>query len=214
MSVAAAIIAGGRAKRMGGASPGAGPAGSVVAKGLLLVEGRRIIDRQLEVLRPLFAEVLIVASDALPWLSLGLRVVPDRVGGGIGPLAGVDAALAALSPGVDAVVCVAADMPFLAPGVLALVRDEAPGAMAVAPRIAGRPEPLLARYARDAAPIVGEQIARGAHAMTELLARLSARWIEEAALRALDPELRSILNVNTPEDLARLAPSPARPGGA
>ena len=47
MSVAAAILAGGGGTRMG----------EGVVKGLLSVGGQRIIDRQLAVLRPLFAEV-------------------------------------------------------------------------------------------------------------------------------------------------------------
>ena len=203
MTVAAAIIAGGRATRMG--ETGA-------PKGLLSVDGRRIIDRQLEVLRPLFSEVIVVANESTststpvpsPWRALGLRIVADRVGGGIGPLAGIDAALAALPDDATAVVCVAGDMPFLDAAVLCWLRDAAPAALAVAPRLGGRPEPLLARYARAAAPVVRQQITRGAYALTELLALLSPHWLDEPQLRALDPELRTLLNINTPSDLARL----------
>src|SRR5262249_51342017 len=67
-NVAAAILAGGGGTRMG----------EGVVKGLLSVGGERIIDRQLAVLRPLFAEVVIAANDPEPWVDLGLRVVPDR----------------------------------------------------------------------------------------------------------------------------------------
>jgi molybdopterin-guanine dinucleotide biosynthesis protein A len=49
--VAVAILAGGKATRMGGQP-----------KSFLVVDGRRIIDRQLDVLRPLFEEILIVAN--------------------------------------------------------------------------------------------------------------------------------------------------------
>jgi molybdopterin-guanine dinucleotide biosynthesis protein A len=200
MIVAAAIIAGGRATRMGDTG---------AAKGLLIVEGRRIIDRQLEVLRPLFSEIIVVANEAPPWRALGLRVVPDRVFGGIGPLAGIDAALAALpDDDTTAVVCVAGDMPFLNPAVLTLLRDAAPAALAVAPRLNGRPEPLLARYSRAAAPIVRDQIAHRSYALTDLLSLLSPHWLEELQLRTLDPDLRSIQNINTPADLARLTPDP------
>jgi molybdopterin-guanine dinucleotide biosynthesis protein A len=113
--------------------------------------------------------------------------------------------LGALPATVDAVVCVASDMPFLSAAVIERLRDAAPGAPAVVPRIAGRAEPLLARYARAVAPIVVEQIAAGRYALIDLLARLDVTWLDEPELRALDPELRSILNVNTPQDLARLA---------
>ena len=245
MSVAAAILAGGGGTRMG----------EGVVKGLLSVGGQRIIDRQLAVLRPLFAEVLIAANDPEPWAGLRLRVVPDRSvsdplpplrgrareraslargeprgtpavaprlsqglpspspspadgrGDRIGPIAGLDAILATLAPSVDAVVCVAGDMPFLAAPLLEHLRDAAPTAAALVPRIAGRAEPLLARYARAVAPVVGDQIANGRYAMADLLARLDGGvvWLDEPALRALDPDLRSVVNVNTPADLARLA---------
>ena len=95
-------------------------------------------------------------------------------------------------------------MPFLSAALLERLRDGAPGATALVPRVAGRPEPLLARYGREVAPIVPEQLARGAYAMVDLLARLTVTWIDEPELRSLDPELRSIVNVNTLEDLARL----------
>jgi molybdenum cofactor guanylyltransferase len=202
-NVAAAILAGGRGKRMGGDEGGDGAA--VVVKGLLVVDGQRIIDRQLTVLRPRFAEVVIAANDPAPWEGLGQRVVPDRSGGGVlGPLAGLDAVLAALPAGVDSVVCVAGDMPFLGGAVIERLRDIAPGAEAVVPRVAGRPEPLLARYARGVAPVIAEQIARGRYALVDLLGRLDVSWLDEPELRALDPALRSIVNVNTPEDLERL----------
>jgi molybdopterin-guanine dinucleotide biosynthesis protein A len=233
-SVAAAIIAGGRGRRMAGAEGGSGAdpgadaesgavagaggavalggvvtAGEVVTKGLLLVDGRRIIDRQLEVLRGRFSPLIIVANQPAPWQEIAreidggfdVRVVPDRFAGGAGPLAGLDAALAALPDGVEAVVCLASDMPFLDPAVLELLRDSAPAAVALCPRVGGRPEPLLARYARGCAPVVREQLERGAFAMMALLARLPVTWLAEPALRAVDPQLRSLVNVNTRHEL-------------
>lgn len=205
MSVAAAILAGGGGTRMG----------EGVVKGLLSVGGQRIIDRQLAVLGPLFAEVLIAANDPKPWAGLGLRVVADRApsdlvppSASLGPIAGLDAILAALPPTVDAVVCVAGDMPFLAAPLLEHLRDAAPTAAALVPRVAGRAEPLIARYARGVARVVDDQIANGRYAMVDLLARLGAGvvWIDEPALRVLDPDLRSIANINTPADLAAYAP--------
>ena len=128
----------------------------------------------------------------------------DGRGDRIGPLAGLDAILAALPPTVDAVVCVAGDMPFLAAPLLEHLRDATPTAAALVPRVAGRAEPLLARYARGVAPVVLDQIANRRYAMVDLLARLGAGvgWIDEPALRALDPDLRSIANINTPAELA------------
>ena len=191
-TVGAAVLAGGRAERLGGAT-----------KPLLLVDGRRVIDRQLEVLHPLFgARVVVVANDPVPLRdAVGtVEIIPDRVVAGGGPLAGLDAALAYFPPDVSAVVCVAGDMPFLHPALLEYLRDAEP-APAIVPRLARGPEPLCARYDRALAPLVTAALAGGQRAMHRLIASLSARFLDEAELRGLDPELRSFTNLNTPEDL-------------
>lgn len=188
--VAGAIVAGGLATRLGG-----------VAKSSLVVGGRSIAERQLEALRATFPRVLVVANDAAPWAGLGVEVVADHFAGA-GPLAGVHAALAATAAH-EGVVCVAGDMPYVAPGLLALLRDHAPGAPAVVPRVAGRPEPLLARWGRDALPVVEARLTAGERAVHAVFAALATAWLDEPALRAVDPTLRSFANVNTPEDLRR-----------
>ena len=201
MTVAAAIIAGGRARRLGG-----------LGKPFLEVAGTAIADRQLAVLRPLFNRVIAVvadAADAAPWQDRGVETVTDAVPGA-GPMAGVAAALAAAAGGC--VVCVAGDLPFLSPALLAALRDEAPGAAAVAPRAAGRAEPLCARYGARCLPALQARLADGRLALHALLEELDTVWLDGEALAALDPGGRSFLNVNTPEDLAR-AELIARGGG-
>jgi molybdopterin-guanine dinucleotide biosynthesis protein A len=185
---AAAILAGGKAARLGGQP-----------KGLLVVEGRRIVDRQLEALRE-FERLFIVANDPAPWSNLRLAIIPDRVPGA-GPLAGIDAALAALGPDEESVVCVAGDMPFLDPRPLALLRDHPP-AQVVVPRVAGRPDPLFARYHRSCAPIIARALDEGRFKTTALLDELQVVYLEEPTLRLIDPGLRFLTNINTPDDLA------------
>jgi molybdopterin-guanine dinucleotide biosynthesis protein A len=187
----AAIIAGGKAQRLGGQP-----------KGLLVIEGRRIVDRQLEALRGAFDRVFLVANDPAPWGDLGLVIVRDRLAGA-GPLAGIDAALAAMNDDEPAVVCVAGDMPFLDGRALALLRDHAPASAAVVPCVAGRPEPLCGRYARCAGAI-GQALAAGRFKAADLVASLDVTYLDEPTLRAIDPSLRFLTNVNTPDDLARL----------
>jgi len=191
LKVAGAIIAGGPAKRLGG-----------VAKPFLTVGGLSIATRQLELLRAAgLARVFVVANDAAPWSSLGVGVVPDLVGG-VGPLGGVHAALSAADD-CDAVICLAGDLPFVAPALLAALRDRAPDAEVVAPKTAHGIEPLCARYARGLLPDVDARVRRGDLAVHALLERRAADWIAGAELAALDADGRSFFNVNTPEDLAR-----------
>jgi len=189
-AIAAAVIAGGPARRMGG-----------VAKAGLVVDGESIAARQVRVLRRVFGRVLVVANEPGPWAGLPVELVRDRHPG-VGPLAGLHAALAS-TEGQDGVVCVAGDMPFVPEPLLCLLRDRAPEADAVVPRVAGRAEPLLARYARRCLAAVEAQLAAGERAVHLLLDHLDVAWLDEDDLRAVDPSLRALTNVNTPEDLAR-----------
>jgi molybdopterin-guanine dinucleotide biosynthesis protein A len=184
----AAIIAGGPARRLGGLS-----------KPLLAVGGRAIADRQLEVLRGVFGEVLAIANDPAPWLARDVRVFPDRVAGA-GPLGGVEAALAAAAD-AEAVVCVAGDLPFLSATLLTALRDLTPGADAVAPRPGGRAEPLCARYARRLLPLIQSRLASGDYAVHGLLEAVTVAWIDDAALATLNPGGHGFVNVNTPDEL-------------
>jgi molybdopterin-guanine dinucleotide biosynthesis protein A len=191
MKVAGAIIAGGPAKRLGG-----------VAKPFLNVGGQTIAERQLGLLRgAALARVLVVANDAAPWAALGVDVVPDLVGG-MGPLGGIHAALTAADD-CDAVICLAGDLPFVEPALLAALRDRAPRADAVAPRTPRGIEPLCARYARALLPAIDARVRAGDLAVHALLEQRAVDWIEGAALAALDAAGRTFFNVNTPEDLAR-----------
>jgi len=191
VTTAAAIVSGGRASRLGG-----------VAKGTLMIGGRRIVDRQLEVLRPLFSRVVIIANDPGPWSGLGLTILADRLRDA-GPLAGLEAAVSTLSSGEEAIVCVAGDMPFLSPAAVTLLRDHAPGAVAVAARLGGRPEPLFGRYGRQCAGPIARALAEGRLQAGAFLHMVGALWLDEGALRKVDPALATFENVNSPDDLER-----------
>jgi molybdenum cofactor guanylyltransferase len=188
--VAAAIIAGGPARRLGGA-----------VKPLIEIGGRAVADRQLDVLRPLYERVFAVANDPAPWAVRHVEVVGDRVMGA-GPLAGVAAALSAAGD-AEAVVCVAGDLPFLVPALLAALRDGAPDAPALAPRPGGRAEPLCARYSAALRADVEARLADGRLALHELLGESGTVWLTDADLGALDPGRLSFVNLNTPDDLRR-----------
>jgi molybdopterin-guanine dinucleotide biosynthesis protein A len=182
----AAILAGGRGRRLGG-----------VHKGLLTVGGRSILERQLEALAPWVAERCIVAGDLSPYAAVasahGALLVPDRAPGQ-GPLAGLEAALGA--GGGDALLVFACDLPFLDAELIRALRD-APDAEAVVPRIAGRAQPLAARYARAILPKVQARLARGALRLSELVDELAVVWLD---LADAPP---GFFNVNTPADLER-----------
>jgi molybdopterin-guanine dinucleotide biosynthesis protein A len=170
-------------------------------KAALEIDGRSIAARQLEVLRRIFGHVVVVANEPGPWEGLGVDVHPDTHRGA-GPLAGVHAGLVATADAAG-VVCVAGDMPFLEPALLTLLRDHSRESDAVVPLVGGFPEPLLARYGRRCLPVIEARLRAGARAVHEIFAAVTTAWLDEALLRAVDPDLRSFTNVNTPDDLAR-----------
>lgn len=184
-----AILAGGRATRMGG-----------VAKGLATVGGRRIIDRVAAALREAADELLLVANDpdASRWLG-GVAVARDVRPGG-GALSGIHAAL--VGSGTDVLV-VAWDAPFVSGLLLRALREagERAGTGAAVPVSEARFgfEPLCAWYAADCLAAVERALdERRFHA---------GGWQRDLPMCEVDPspfgDARAIfMNVNTPADLA------------
>ena len=187
--VTLAVIAGGRGERLGG-----------VAKGLLRVEGQPVLARVLA-LGPLVGDVLLVANEPAPYEGFGVRTVGD-VHMGRGAPGGVHAAL--VGARTEWVLAVACDMPFVTrEAVRVLLGARAPGVEAVCFQVAGRVEPLLALYRARLAGPWGRALEAGSPSLRALVAGCHARLLPEHTLRAVDPELRAVVSVNTPEDLTR-----------
>ena len=103
-TIAGLILAGGLSRRMGGEKP------------LQLLAGQPMISRVIGRIAPQVERLAINAnSDPAPYLAYGLPVLPDTIGGHLGPLAGVLTGMewAAGLPGVTHVVSAATDTPFL-----------------------------------------------------------------------------------------------------
>ena len=165
---------------------------------------RTLLQSVIDTLAAVADDVIVVANDQ-PDVA-GARVVPDAIPGS-GSLGGILSGIEAARH--DQVFVAAADMPFLN---LALVRhllSRVEGHDAVVPVVGGRPEPLHAVYGPAVAAAARTQIARGQLKIALAFEGLDVVWVPEAELRALDPELRSFRNVNTPEDYA----SAQRDGG-
>ena len=100
------VLAGGLARRMGGGD-----------KALIEIGGRTILSRVLETFAPQCEAVILNANgDPKRFATFSLPVVPDDIPDFAGPLAGILAGLdwvAANKPGVEWVVSVPGDCPFL-----------------------------------------------------------------------------------------------------
>ena len=191
MEISAAILAGGRASRLGGAD-----------KASLVVGGARIVERQLAALAGLTDDVRIVANDAARYGDLGVRVVPDAIAGA-GPLGGVYTAL--IDARHERVLVLAGDLPFVTAAFLERLAAESrtgEEVEAVVPRTRRGLEPLCAIYSRGCAGRARTLIARGELRMTAFVADLHVRELGHQALAPYDEETL-FDNVNTPHDYAR-----------
>ena len=146
-------------------------------------------------------EVLVVGGG--DFRLEGVRYVAGERPGGLGPLSGIEAGLAAAR--FDHVFVAAGDMPFLTQSVVGylLERLELGGAAAVVPRYGGRTHPLCAAYDRALCPLVGSALDGGIRAMRGFLERTNGvEYVGEELRRFGDPDLL-LMNVNSPVDLDR-----------
>ena len=123
------------------------------------VDGLPLIEHVRDALAGRCDEVLVAGGGGIR--LDGVRYVADERPGGLGPLAGIEAGLAAAR--FDYVFVAAGDMPFLPGawwGIFSSASNRA-GGPAVVPRHGGRTHPLCAAYARTLLPLVGAALDRG-----------------------------------------------------
>jgi molybdopterin-guanine dinucleotide biosynthesis protein A len=161
--------------------------------------------------------VVRAAGQALPELPEG-TLVADDPREGRGPVQGIAAGLAALAGRADVAFVSSTDMPFLHPAFIRRVLRvlEASEDTDVALPVArGYKQPLAAAYrvwlAGPAERLVKEDRLRPAFLFDEC----QVETLDDAVLKrdpllaAFDPDLDSVLNVNTPEDYAAARARPA-----
>jgi molybdopterin-guanine dinucleotide biosynthesis protein A len=192
--VTAFILAGGRSTRMG------------TDKAFVLLDGRTLLARALDLPRSLTSDVRIV-GDPAKFASFA-TVVEDQFPG-CGPLAGIHAALR--SSQTDLNLMLAVDMPFLTPALLhhMLGRAKDSGsAMVTVPRTSQGWQPLCAVYHRDFASIAEKALRAGRYKIDALFTDASLQVIGEPELKSAGFSLDLFSNLNTADDLAEAAYKP------
>ena len=197
-AVSALILAGGRSRRMGR------------DKAFLSLPGDESHAPQLsfaEQLGTLLAsfcqEVILVAREPaqcagqkLPAVRVVFDETPDY-----GPLMGLYSGLRAIRTSHALVVAV--DMPFVQPALLTFLLAQPLSEAILMPVVAETPQVLFAIYPRTLLPLIEGRLRTGRRDPRSLLDLAPVRYIPEAQLRQIDPQLRSFINMNTPEDLTR-----------
>lgn len=180
------ILAGGQGRRMGS-----------VDKGLQPLQGRPMIQHVIERLVPQVDSLLINANQNLErYAEFGCRVVPDRISGFAGPLAGLDAGLNATD--APLIVTVPCDSPFLPHDLvarLARARETVDADIAVA-RTGSQPHPVFAMVCSRVRSHLADFLARGERKIDLWYASLSVVEV------AFDDEANAFANINTRAELA------------
>lgn len=179
-----AILAGGQSRRMGR------------DKATLTLGGETLISRCARAMAPLVTRTRLIGSGS-PATS-GHPVQPD-LRPGLGPLAGIHAALA--TSDAPAVLVLACDLPFVTTSFLSALSDQLRGGVdAVVPTTTDGPVPVCAIYRTTCLKTLESALDSGALRAQDLLEKVETSFIEAASI---DPGGLCLTNINTPEDLER-----------
>ena len=192
MTGAAIVLCGGNSRRMGS------------DKASLPFGDETLLERVVGRLRSVVDEVVVVAradQEIAGDFVVARDAVADR-----GPVAGIAAGLAATS--ADRAFVTACDAPFLEPALVRLLLDLSAGHDVAVPFVDGYLMTLAAVYGKSALPVARRLLEAGDLRVRFIIDALSAREVSEDEVRAVDPDLASFVNCNTPkayrEALARL----------
>jgi molybdopterin-guanine dinucleotide biosynthesis protein A len=179
------ILAGGQGRRMGG-----------VDKGLQVLRGKPMVAWVLERLAPQVDELIVNANqNGAEYARFGHRVVPDRIGGFAGPLAGLQAGLeAAAHPLVVTVPC---DSPFLPLDLVARLRDamDRTGAALAVAKTGAQPHPVFSLVRKSALSGLTAFLERGGRKIDAWYAALDVVEVP------FDDQPDAFSNINTREEL-------------
>lgn len=185
----AIILAGGENKRF------------PVIKGFLEISGKRIIERNIELLKGIFDRVIISTNNPELYFYLGVLMVGDVVEYR-GPMTGILSGLTI--PEVSEVFVTACDMPFINAELIKYIVDKWEKEYdALIPIFDDKPQPLLGIYSKRIAKSMEQSIINGERSLREFLQGINVFYINEEEVRNIDPESRSFININTIEDFQK-----------
>ncbi|SDA23853.1 molybdopterin-guanine dinucleotide biosynthesis protein A [Methylobacterium sp. UNC378MF] len=183
------ILAGGRARRMGGGD-----------KPLLRLGGRTLLERVVERLGPQCGAGLALSANGDPARFAGFPgpILPDPLPDQPGPLAGILAGLEyAAAHGIGCVVSVSGDAPFLPDDLVARLYAVAPDTGIALSASGERQHYTIALWPAALHDALRDYLERGERRVGAFIASHGAA-VASWPVVPMDP----FLNVNTPEDLA------------
>ena len=178
-------------------------------KAFISVGGRRIIDRLLDVFSDLFDEIILVTNHPELFLQWDLTIVTD--------IFDLRSSLTGIHTGLfysnnPYAFFSACDTPFLKKELVEiLVKQIEQKIDIIMPETAAGFEPLCAIYSKRCLKPAEDHLKANKVKIQWAFRSNRIKNIPENQLRTVDPELRSFLNINTPEDLVRAEEMVAKP---
>ena len=179
-------------------------------KGLLELAGRPMLGHVICRLQAQVSRVIINANgDPARFAAFGLPVVPDTIGGFVGPLAGVLAGMrwaAENTPSARWVVTAAGDAPLLPSDLVArLIEATAsrPGAVALA-QSHGELHPVIGLWPVALAPDLEQQLRAGVRKVLAWTDRHGTIPVPFQPARICGIDIDPFFNANTPQELDQL----------
>jgi len=183
------ILTGGKNSRMG------------TNKAFLSLDGERLIDRTVRIYRDIFDEIILVTNEPHLYYDIDVTLVSDLVKDK-GPLMGIYTGLfyAASDPAFFA----ACDMPFLSSEFIRYLLEQSRDADIVVPETADGFQPLHAVYSKSCMGTIQRLLQQDKLKVAGFYKGMKLKAIGADAIRRFDPDGRMFLNVNTPEEYARI----------
>jgi len=184
------ILAGGKNSRFSGKN-----------KALVSIGGKRILDRIYEVFAILFDKIILVTNDPLQYMEWDFDIVTD-----IFP---IRSSLTGIHTGLFYITTpyaffVACDIPFIKKELIEFLLDSVePSIDIVIPETSKGVEPLCSVYSKRCLKPIEEQLEKKSLKIQQVFQKVRVKKISEDILRTFDPDLVSLSNINTPDDLAK-----------
>ncbi len=169
-------------------------------KAFLELGGRSLVERSLEILQAIFAEVLISSNQLELFESYGVRIIPDLIRDK-GPLGGLYTGLSTAVHEVS--FFVACDMPFLQANVIRYLAQYVNNEIdVVVPQEESGLHPLHAFYRRSCLPLIEDNLKAQDLKIIDFYSKCRVRYVEFPELAPLGNLSKIFCNINTPKEWA------------
>ncbi len=188
MDIACVITAGGKARRLGGKT-----------KAFIVIDGERIIDKNINTLKTLFKSISIISNQAEQFSEYSNYNIYSDIYKEIGPLAGLHTALKNINH--NAIFIISSDLPYLSSDIInkLIAEFQKTKPEAIIPKINGFIEPLYGIYSSTIIDKLEDFIEQGkSYAIKNFLKTINTQFL---VLDNKEENRKAFYNINTYDDL-------------